>query len=317
VLLNKIKADTRAPFMQKIEHNNFAWINLANPPAKDLLFLKDTHRVSSNVLQQLITPIKRPKIEEYPGYLFLVLHFPVFYEKDRQTIPTELDFIITREAIITVYPEPVPSLVQFFEDCSHHLPMREEYFQTTGYLLFCILDKLIDSCLPMLDHVQEKIDDTEDKIFKGQEKEMLSEVAIIKRDIIDFRRTIKPQRSVLEILSKKSSRFFNQDLDFISQEVIGSNIRVWNTLENHKEMIEAIEKTNESLFSYKISEIVKVLTILSFITFPLNLVTGFLGMSLFENVPFMHSPFAYLYVLAAELIIGLLLITFFRKKKWL
>ncbi len=303
--------------MQKVEYNNLTWLDLANPGTNDLLFLKDQFHLSSNTLQQLIAPIKRPKVEEYQGYLFLVLHFPVFYEKTRQTVPTELDFIVTKNAIVTVYQEPIPYLVRFFEDCLHENSSREEYFKNAGFLLFCILDKLIDSCLPMLDHVQEKIDIVENKIFEGQEKEMISEVAIIKRDIIDFRRTVKPQRSVLEIIEKKASRFFGQDLDFISQEVIGSNIRVWNTLENHMERIEAMEKTNESLFSYKISEIVKILTVLSFVTFPLNLISGFLGMSLFTNVPFMQSSFAYLYVLAFELIVALILIIIFRKKKWL
>jgi magnesium transporter len=169
----------------------------------------------------------------------------------------------------------------------------------------------------MLDHILDNIEKIEEKIFRGTGKEMISEVAIIKRDIIDFRRTIKPQRSVLEILAQKAPRFFNVQLDFISQEVIGSNIRVWNTLENHMEMIGAIERTNESLSSYQLSSIVKILTILSLITFPLNLINSFLGMSLFDKVEFMHYPYTYMVVLFFELFIGFALYLLFKKKRWL
>jgi len=303
--------------MQTIKQNNITWINIASPQTDDFLFLKDRFRLTNEVLTSLSTPLKRTKIEEYSDHLFLVLHYPVFNPISRQTIPTELDFIITKTAIATVYQDPIPTLENIFNDCFNNQARQKEFFKSTGFLLFHILDELIDSCLPMLDHIQENIDEIENKIFQGQEKEMLSEIAIVKRDIIDFRRTVKPQRSVLEILAKKSGRFFGQDLDFISQEVIGSNIRVWNTLENHKEMIEAIEETNNSLLSYKLNNIVKVLTIISFVAFPLNLVTGFFSMSIFNNVPFAQSPSTYVFVLSADILIALGLIVWFKKKKWL
>lgn len=302
--------------MQQIEKNNIAWINLANAGTDDLLFLKDKFRLHSSVLSQLPIPIKRPKIEEYPDYLFLVLHFPVFNPQTRQTTPTELDFIVTRKAIITVYQDPIPTLEIFFNECLYREATQHDYFQRTGYLLFCILDKLIDSCLPMLDHIQENIDVIENKIFQGHEKEMLSEIAIVKRDIIDFRRTIKPQRSVLEIMAQKTNRFFEQDLSFITQEVIGSNIRVWNILENLKDMIEAIEETNNSLLSYKINSILKTLTLLSFITFPLSLVAALLSMN--TGLPeFLRGGHAFWIVIFLMMLTSFGMFLMFKKKKWL
>jgi magnesium transporter len=303
--------------MQQIEKNQVLWLNVAKPSTDDLLFLKEKFGLANSVLTELSVPVVRTKIEEYEDYLFLVMHFPVFDPATRKTTPTELDFIITPTTVVTAYTEPIPNLESFFVECLNHPSGQKEYFKSAGYLLFCILDRLIDSCLPMLDHILDNIEKIEEKIFRGTGKEMISEVAIIKRDIIDFRRTIKPQRSVLEILAQKAPRFFGAQLDFISQEVIGSNIRVWNTLENHMEMIGAIERTNESLSSYQLSSIVKILTILSLLTFPLNLINGFLGMSLFDNVNFMHYPYTYMVVLFCELFIGFALYLLFKKKRWL
>jgi len=302
--------------MLKIQKNNITWFNLSEPTTNELICIKDDFGLNKYVAGQLPVPIKRPKIEEYPGYLFLVLHFPVFNEQTRQTIPTELDFIITPNAIVTIHQDPLPQLENFCHECSGNIANNGEYFKSAGYLFFCILDKLIDSCLPMLDHISDHMDDVENKIFQGQEREMLSEIAIVKRDIIDFRRTVKPQRSVLEVLAKKVLRFFDEDLDFIAQEVIGSNIRVWNILENHKERIEAIEETNNTMFSYKINTILKTLTLLSFVTFPLSLMAAILSMS--TGLPdFLQGDHAFWSVLAFMGLASFSMFLLFKKKKWL
>lgn len=302
--------------MLKISKNNITWLNFSEPTTQELMSVKDDFGINKYVAGQLAVPIKRPKIEEYPGYLFLVLHFPVFNEQTRQTIPTELDFIITPNSIVTIHQDPLPQLENFYHECSGGMANNGEYFKSTGYLLFCILDKLIDSCLPMLDHITDHLDNVENKIFQGHEKEMLLEIAIVKRDIIDFRRTIKPQRSVLEVLAKKTSRFFNEDFDFISQEVIGSNIRVWNVLENHKERVEAIEETNNTMFSYKINTILKTLTLLSFVTFPLSLMAAILSMS--TGLPeFLQGDHAFWAVISFMALASFSMFLLFKKKKWL
>ncbi len=303
--------------MIKIQKNNITWLNLSEPTTNELLAIKDDFGLNRYVAGQLSIPVKRPKIEEYPGYLFLILHFPVFNESTRQTIPTELDFIITPNAIVTVHQDPLPQLENFCHECSGGVSGNGEYFKSTGFLLYCILDKLIDSCLPMLDHVSDNLDDIENKIFQGHEREMLSEIAIVKRDIIDFRRTIKPQRSVLEVLAKKTSRFFNEDFDFISQEVIGSNIRVWNILENHKERVEAIEETNNSLLTHKLNNILKILTVVSFIILPLNLLAGIFAMDTGLTSDMMKDPYAFWWIITAMAAVGTFIFVIFKRKKWL
>ena len=299
----------------QINHNNISWINLSNPKTNDLDFLGSELRVSPLVLKQLLGFNKRPKIEEYESYLFIVLHFPVFNRKTRQTISAELDFIVSREKIITIFQNDNPALATIWKEMGLNEELRQMHFKSSGFLLFSILDKLIDSCLPMLDHVNEKIEDIEDKVFDGKEREMLKEIAIVKRDIIDFRRTIKPQRSVLEILAKKIGRFFHdENLDIISQEVIGSQIRVWNTLENHKEMIEAIEKTNESLLSYQINRVMHTLTFFSIVLFSLTFIAGFFSMHPMEN----SNSAEGLFVAAGSMILAVIVITaIFKARKWM
>ncbi|MDD2753692.1 MAG: magnesium transporter CorA family protein [Candidatus Portnoybacteria bacterium] len=297
----------------KITHNQVSWQHIAKPNFSDLEFLKNEFRVSSPVLNELLGDNKRPKIEEYDQYLFIVLHFPVFNESTRQTTPTELDFIVTKDSVFTVAQNPNLALEKLFADAQNDAESREDNFKNSGWLLFYLLDEMVDSCLPMLDHIHEKIEEIEKEVFEGKEREMLKEVAIVKRDIIDFRRTIKPQRSILETLAKKSSRFFKNDLDIVCQEVIGSEVRVWNTLENHKEMIEAIEQTNSNLLSYQINQVMHTLTFFSIVLFSLTFIAGFFSMRALEGA----GAVGIKGILAIMLATILLIVIIFKKKRWL
>lgn len=299
--------------MAKITHNQVSWQHMDSPDLSDLEFLKNEFRVSPIVLNQLLGANKRPKIEEYGQYLFIVLHFPVFNSETRQTTPTELDFIVTKNSLFTVAQSPNPALDKLFSDAQEDAELQEDNFNNPGQLLFFILDEMVDSCLPMLDHIHEKIEEIEKQVFDGKEREMLKEVSIVKRDIIDFRRTIKPQRSILETLAKKSSRFFKEDLDIICQEVIGSEVRVWNILENHMEMIEAIEETNSNLLSFQINQVMHTLTFFSIVLFSLTFIAGFFSMRAIEGINGPGLPAITGIMLAAILLI----IIIFKKKHWL
>lgn len=297
----------------KITHNQVSWQHIANPNLSDLEFLKNEYFVSDNILNELLNANKRPKIEEHSRYLFFALHFPVYNEQTRQTAPTELDFIVTRDAIYTIAQESNPALEKTFKGLEEDEHLKEEVFKNAGQALFYILDKMVDSCLPMLDHIHENIEEIEKQVFEGKEKEMLKEVAVLKRDIIDFRRTIKPQRSILEVLAKKASRFFKEDLDIVSQEVIGSEVRVWNTLENHTEMIEAIEQTNSNLLTFQLNRVMHTLTFFSIVLFSLTFLASFFSMRALEG----QNGFGLGAIIGVMLATVLLIIIIFKKKKWL
>lgn len=301
-----------------IAHNGLTWLDIENPTEEDLLEIKEKYKLHPQIAAEFLPALKRPKVEEHKNQLWMVLHFPIFDATQRRTEPAELDFIIIDNTLITAHSKNILPLEVFRNDCQLQEKSREECFKSAGWMVFTLIDNLIDACLPMLDHIHEHIDNIEEQVFAGREKEMLKEIAVVKRDIISFRRTMKPQRAILELLSKKAPRFFDEKLEQLSQEVIGSNIRVWNTLENHMEMIEAIERTNESLLSHKTNEIIKILTIVSVITFPLSVITGIFGMSIFNGYPqFINNPSSPLIIVLIMLIIVLGMIAYFRNKKWL
>lgn len=297
--------------------NNITWIDIRDPKQKNLDKLQGTVNLHPLISRQLLPPIHRPKIEEYPDQLFMVLHFPVYDAQKRENQPIELDIVITSKYLITVHSEIIPSLDIFFNDCEHQDYYQKQYFKSSGRLILGLLDWMIDECLPMLDHVSERMFDIENHVFKGDEKAMVSEIAAVKHDLINFRRAIKPQRSVLETLEKKYMRLYGPELKALTQEVVGSNIRVWNILENNQELINSLEQTNNSLLSYKLNDIMRFLTVISFIVFPLTVIINFFGMSVFNNVPLIGNPHTWQVIIALMFVSTVIMVIYFKKKKWL
>ena len=317
-LYNNRKIYYQKHMKQEIKNKEIRWIDIINPDKDTVSFLKQDFNICSSILKEYIPKIKRPKVEEYKDYLFIVIHFPIFNKKSRKTISTELDIILFENTLITSHSGSLPELKKIFEKCNSNAQTKNYYLKNNAIeLIYKILDKLIDTRMPMLDHIDDHINNIEEGIFNGDERKMVTEIAIIKHDIISFRRTMKPQRMVLESLSRNIGKITSENFSRLSAEVIGSNIKVWNTLENHKEMLEALEHTNESLLSYKLNNTMKILTAFSVIMLPLSLIANVFGMNVTNGMPFESQPFGFWTVLFMMITVTSFSFIFFKFKKWL
>ena len=181
--------------------------------------------------------------------------------------------------------------------------------------MYAIMKLLLDSCFPRLDHIHKKLLDIEEQVFNGKEKEMVYEISVVKRDILNFRRTLKPQRHLVESLLQMNATLIPDDLKPYLQDLIGTNIRLWNALESNKETIESMEETNNSLLSNKLDLTMKILTIFSAVMLPMTVYSNILAMS--ADIPFGKNPHAFAIHVSIMLFISLFTIVLFRYRKWL
>ncbi len=302
--------------MQEIKSEKFKWIDFEQPNADDVLKLQKEYNLHPVVVEEFSTPTLRPKATEYETCMYLAVHIPLFNTDLKTTYPGEIDIVITRDALITSHDQDIWQLTDFFIDLKNDEKKRLRYMNhSPAALLHHILEMLLESCFPKLDHISRKLDYIEEEIFAGHEKEMVFEISVVKRDILNFRRTLKPQKSVLESLAQKDFSFVSSDLKPYFQDLIGTNIRIWNTLESAKETIESLEETNNSLLSNKLSMIMKVLTIFSAVLLPLTVYSNILAMS--AHIPFGDNPYAFWIHLSIMAFIGTLTVVIFKVKKWL
>ncbi|MBI2624465.1 magnesium transporter CorA family protein [Candidatus Parcubacteria bacterium] len=293
------------------------WIDIQPPLQTSINSLAHAYRFDPFILNELLTPSLRAKAERYDHYLYLVLHFPVYDKKTRETHAHELDILATADTVITVHAKTILPLKAMFDKAALYESARDALMgRGAGILLYHLIETLIAALPPKVDHIAEKIDAIETEIFRGREREMISEISIVKRDILSFRRAIKPQKSLLESLTEIGPALYGASTLPYFRDLLGDYLRVWDHLETNHDMLNALEATNASLFSIKLSEIMKVLTIFAAILLPMSLVVGIFGVSL-THIPLKDEPEAFWLMLGSIGALGLIMLAVFRWKKWL
>lgn len=304
----------------KIKSKNTTWIDIKNPREKDVDFLANKFPfIHKTVLEELIPPGHRAKVEKHEDYMFMILYYPIFNPAHKTTQSREVDIIITKDHIITSHYKTLIPLKKLLDQVNLYKDKKEEYLSDgAGVLLHHLIIGMLDSAFNKLDVVEKNIDDIENAIFDGKEKEMVQGISLTKRDILNFRRILAPQHEVLESLSREGIEFFGIDIRPFMEDVLGYYSRVWNLIEDQRETIQALSETNDSLLNAKINEIIKVLTLFSVIVFPLTLLSGIWGMNT-GYLPFiaLSSPWDFISVMGVMLLLSSGMLFFFKKKKWL
>lgn len=303
--------------METLKTKAGTWYSLYRPTKQDIAWLGDTFRFHDVVLAELSRPTVRPKVQRFDHYLYLVLHFPIFNEREQKTYSREIDFIITKKGFLTIHYEPIPPLEEFFKRCATEKSCADLYAsKTTMHLLYHLVKALYEFSLRELDHIQERIAQIEEEIFSGKEREVIAEVTVVGRDIIDFRRAIKPQQVTIESLTREGELLFGKEVTPFLEALSGEYQKLWSLLENHKETLDALYETNTTLLNIKQNDTMKTLTIMAFTTFPLTLLATLFAIDTASN-PLIGRRFGF-WIITGILLIGIsVILGVFKKKKWL
>ena len=301
--------------MDILKNHGLTWIDIQNPKETDIQYLKSNYDFHNLVTDELTRETLRPKVDKYKRYFYLVLHFPLFNKKERKTYPQELDFIITKDTLITSHFTRFDVLDDFFDKLKKDEGLKEQYLKNdAAHLFHQLVTILFNFALRELDHIKINIDKIEEEIFNGRQDDMVQEISIIRRDVINFRRIIMPQHSVLESLVEAGSEYFGVETSHYFAGLVGKYLLVWNHLENQKEAIESLHDTNESLLTTKTNKTIKTLTLVAALLLPLTLISQIFFVQL--NSPFKNES-SFVASIITIIIIAITLLAIFKKKKWL
>ncbi len=266
----------------------------------------------------MLSKRQRPKIDDYAeeGYLFGVLHFPVYDRVVQRLNAAELDFFIGPDYLVTLPTVELRPVTRLFRRCEEDESFREQLFpKGSGRLLYEVLDDLFDYCFPILDKIGHKLDSLEDDVFEGRSEAVVRDISNAKQEIISYRKIVKPERSTLRLLERHVERFLPEELDLYFDDIVDATERIWDILDNYKEVVEALESTNESVISHRQNDVLRILTVFSVVLLPLTLITGFFGMNL--DFPGFNTVWAFWVVFIGILIALAGMLAFFRLKRWL
>jgi magnesium transporter len=311
-----IHPDGRKLNIQILRHGKITWVNIERPTKDEIEWLGQSYSFHPLHLDDCLSKIQRPKIDEHEDrYLFIVLHFPVFNPMARVTVASEVDIFIGADYIVTLHAGDLKPLRKMFQECQADSARRQELMgRSTGYLLYQVVDRLVDYCFPILNKIDANIEAVEDTIFEEDVRQTVRDISVIRRDIINFRRIVKPQIPVIASLEHKDFTFLQEDLEAYFGDVADHVAKIWDILEDYKEVIEGLADTNDSLTSHRLNEIIKILTTISVIILPLTLVTGVYGMNIL--LPVQEDPLAFAIIMGVMTTIAVGMLSYFRRRKW-
>jgi magnesium transporter len=307
-----------APLVHELSASGLTWVNVVAPDVETAQALAVRFGWHPLDVEDVVSKRQRPKIDAYEedGYLFAVLHFPVFDQTVKRLNAAELDLFLGHDYVVTVPNRELLPVTRLFRRCEEDERLREHLFaRGSGRLLYEILDDLFDYCFPILDKIAYKLDVIEDEMFEGRSYEVVRDLSNVKQEIISYRKIIKPERSTLRVLERRVEDFLPEELELYFDDIVDAAERIWDLLDNFKEVVEGLESTNESVISHRQNDVLRLLTVISVTILPLTLVTGLFGMNVLFPGEGTHEAF--------WVIVGALAVTaaatlgFFRWKRWL
>lgn len=303
--------------MKTIFHNGITLHLVKSPTADDIGFFKSDLALHPLIVSELSQKTLHPKMGYFGETGMLVMQFPHFDRHSKTVITSEVDFIIESNRLTLVQYEDLEPLDTLMSDLANgKSALRGELFQKSGpYLLYKIINHLMDGLFPQLDHIIKKVDKLEARIFAGEEEKMVKEITLLRREAIDFSRIIKPNKDILHELIGHLATHFDSDLALYFHDIDSTNNRIVKLIDNQIETLHILNETNQSLLSNKTNSIIRVLTIFSVIIFPLTLFATLWAMDVPTPLSGNQDGF---WIIVISMITGAaVMLLIFKSKKWI
>jgi magnesium transporter len=305
----------------ELSSNGLTWVHLDAPDHEEATALAERFGWHPLDVEDVLSKRQRPKVDEYDVYLFAVLHFP-FYDKAVQRLnAAELDVFVGHGYLVTLPTVELLPVTRLFQRASDDPELRDGLFgKGSGYLLYHVLDDLFDYCFPILDKIGHKLDSIEDDVLEGRSEEAVRDISNVKQEIISYRKIIKPQRPALRLLERRVERFLPEELELYFDDLVDASERIWDQLDNYKEVVEALETTNEQVLSHRFNDVLRILTVFSIVFLPATLIASLWGMNIGlpggGEPPTSSTAVFWIIIAASVAVIGGML-GYFRYKRWL
>ncbi len=302
--------------VEVLTHGRVTWVNIEKPTPEDMDYLRQRYPFHPLDLEDCLSRLERPKIDEYDDYLFIIMQFPVFDVSSRVSRPSEVDLFIGAGYLVSVHDGNLWPITKLFDDCQSEEQARQKHMSRgSSGLMHDVIDRLVDYCFPILYKVDANIREIEEEIFTEQVPDVVREISWVRRDIIALQRITKPQIAIVANLEHKDRPFIREELDVYFGDVLDHLYKAWDMLEDHRDVIEGLSDTADTLTSYRINEVMKILTIISVIMLPLTLLSGIYGMNI--ALPLAWHPWVFLLILLLMVLIAGGMLFYFKRRGWI
>ena len=301
--------------VKQIKQADLTWTNISSVNDEALLFLKKNFKFHQLDIEDIKSESQNPKLDTYKDYLFLVVHFPQWKDGNKRVLAHEIDIFVGPNYLITIQHGKNKDIKDFFYKSMNNRKTRNEWIhKSSGYLLYKILEELFSQSRTMIDNLGKQISNVENEVFDDKpDKNIIHELAIYRRNVLNLKRILDPQRFIISSLSNTRKTFLDESLSHYFDDIKDFLDKLWVIVDTYKEILEGLHITVESIINQKTNKIITLLTVISVSLLPLTLLSGIYGMNI-EGLPYAHSP-AFVWGLFLAITSFILFLIFVMKKR--
>src|SRR5208283_913640 len=260
--------------IKTITFGDLTWVDITDPTEDITKYLTEKYNFHPMDIEDALSLRQLSKVEEYPTYIFAIFHLLKYNKATKVSIRKQWSAFLGDKYLVTLHPIELTALDEFFHECELNEDDRNEYFsQGSGYLLYQILDRALDSYFPILDKIMNLTDAIEDNVF-NEGIEAAQELSTLRRDIITQRRVMFPTRTLLVELEKKIKRFSKIDLTVYFSDLMDHMNKICETLDENTDIIEVFKDADYLLSSYRANRGIRVLVVMLAMVLPLVIIFG-------------------------------------------
>jgi len=291
------------------------WIDLVNPSEEEINALKTEFKLHPIIMEELKGPSSRAKVAFYNNYLYFVSHFPNWNPKLQTSEPYELDFIISKDFLITASYQPETDMRQELLEQVCSREFEEKYLNgTTVELLYFIILNFLEFTAREIAHINDKLEEISNLIFKTRSQLLIEKIAATKRDILDFRRIYRFLKNILSSLSRLGPRVLGEETRIYFDDLLGESLKVEDAIENFADTINSLENTYNSLVQNRINSFTRIYTLLSFVTWPTLIIISSFQMNA-KYAPIVGLPYDYFILVGLAFLPSLIFYLILKRKK--
>jgi len=302
--------------ISKYTYKGLTWIDLESPTESELAHIMEGYSIPPTVGEEMKNLSLQSKVDLYPNFIYLILHFPEISHEGNRSVEKEIDFIVSNDFIITIHYEPIDSLHEFSKTFEVDAILEKRMdVDHAGFLFFHLIKSLYVHSRFQLNNINILLKDVERKIFEGTEGKMVATISNINRTLLDFRQAIRFHKEVLGSFELAAKHFFGDKFGYYISAIISEYNKTQSTLDSHKEILDDLRDTNDSLLANKTTDTIKILTIITFLISPITVISNIFVI----NSRFLQSDDSRLYFLVLVLMLATSLLTFIyiKGKKWI
>jgi magnesium transporter len=311
---NTAHSDAVDPEWLRPGSNIRVWADVQQPTAEDADVLQRVFNIHPLAVQDAVEALQHPKIETYPGLLYVVLHGINFKPESDEFDTHDTDFFLTREFLVTVHDGKRRSIEQICKLClDNEFVLREG----TVALMHRIVDRMVEHYRPEVDELEERLDELEEAVIETPSNQLTREILAIKRDISSMRRIVLPQRDVVGRLSRREFDIIDQEMSYRFRDVFDQLVRLSDDAIIFQERVTGILDAHLASVSNQLANVSKVLAAFAVILGPLTILTSMYGMNL--TLPQMPGGdnAQFWWVVGLMTVIAAVAYAAFRRKGWL